>query len=238
MSGSSSFARASHGTPPEPLTLTVHGLPGTAPAEGRSSSRWSGRFTLLLVLLACAAPVVASYFTYYVLRPQGRSNYAELIQPSRGLPADLPLQTLDGRTVTPAALKRQWLLTVVAPGACDAACERMLFEQRQLREMLGRERDRVDNLWLVSDDTPVRSEVLQALTPGTWVLRVPPQALAHWLQPAPGHALSEHMYVVDPMGEWMMRTPPQPEPKRFHKDLERLLRASAFWDRPGREVGP
>ena len=86
--------------------------------------------------------------------------------------------------------------------------------------------------------TPVRPEVLQALTPGTWVLRVPPQALAQWLQPAPGHALSEHMYVVDPMGEWMMRTPPQPEPKRFHKDLERLLRASAFWDRPGREVGP
>jgi hypothetical protein len=30
----------------------------------------------------------------------------------------------------------------------------MLFEQRQLREMLGRERDRVDNLWLVPDDAP------------------------------------------------------------------------------------
>lgn len=105
MSGSSSFARASHGTPPEPLTLTVHGLPGAAPV---ARSRWSGRFTLLLVLLACAAPVAASYFTYYVLRPQGRSNYAELIQPSRGLPADLPLQTLDGRSVPAAALKRQW----------------------------------------------------------------------------------------------------------------------------------
>ena len=80
MSGSSSFARASHGTPPEPLTLTVHGLPGAVPV---ARTRWGGRFTLLLVLLACAAPVVASYFTYYVLRPQGRSNYAELIQPSR-----------------------------------------------------------------------------------------------------------------------------------------------------------
>jgi len=39
---------------------------------------------------------------------------------------------------------------------------------------------------------------------------------------------------VDPMGEWMMRFPAQPEPARVKRDLERLLRASSFWDQPGR----
>jgi hypothetical protein len=36
------------------------------------------------------------------------------------------------------------------------------------------------------------------------------------------------------MGEWMMRAPPEPDPTRLKRDLERLLRASSFWDTPGR----
>jgi hypothetical protein len=42
------------------------------------------------------------------------------------------------------------------------------------------------------------------------------------------------MAIVDPMGEWMMRVPADPEPMRLKRDVERLLRASAGWDRPGR----
>ena len=36
------------------------------------------------------------------------------------------------------------------------------------------------------------------------------------------------------MGEWMMRFPAQPEPAKVKRDLERLLRASSFWDAAGR----
>jgi hypothetical protein len=53
-----------------------------------------GRLKMLLVLLVCAAPVIASYFTFYVLRPEGRSNYATLIEPRAPIPADLPLSDL------------------------------------------------------------------------------------------------------------------------------------------------
>ena len=38
--------------------------------------------------------------------------------------------------------------------------------QRQLREMLGKERDKVDKLWLVPDDTPLRGELQQAVSQG------------------------------------------------------------------------
>lgn len=219
---------------PEPLTFTVHGLP----ARPAPTGRWRGRLTLLLVLLACAAPVLVSYLLYYVVRPEGRSNYATLIQPSRGLPDALPLTDLEGHAVDPASLRRQWLLVVVADAACDARCEQLLLDQRQLRAMLGRERDRVDNLWLVTGSGPVRPALLEALGPGARALRVPEPALAAWLQPAPGQRLADHLYVVDPMGEWMMRSPAEPDPLRLRRDLERLLRASAFWDRPGREVAP
>ncbi len=66
------------------------------------------------------------------------------------------------------------------------------------------------------------------------VLRVPREALAAWLEPEPGRALEDHVYIVDPLGEWMMRAPAQPEPSKLKRDMEKLLRASAGWDKAGR----
>lgn len=231
MSGSNSSVPAS-GAAPEPLSFAVHSMPSQGldvPARTRR-----GRWQMLLLLLVCAAPVLASYFTYFVIQPQG-SGYSELITPPRPLP-DLPFTDAQGRPVAAASLHDQWLLVVVAGGACDAACEQALLVQRQVRETLGREKYRIDKLWLVPDGEPVRDRVAQAMAQGDaeTVLHVPRAALAQWLEPAPGQRLEDHLYVVDPMGRWMMRVPPQPEPARLKRDLERLLRASAGWDQPGR----
>lgn len=196
----------------------------------------SGRVKMFLVLAVCAAPVIASYFMYYVVQPQGRTNYSTLIQPSRALPADLPLRTLDGRTVAATSLHGQWLLVTVGPAACDAACDKRLFMQRQWRTMLGRDRDRLDKVWLVTDDAAV-SPTLRALLEGpdpVTVLRVPRAALERWLQPAEGASLEQHIYIVDPMGEWMMRVPADPDPSKVKRDLEKLMRGSAGWDKAGR----
>ncbi|MEW6704591.1 MAG: hypothetical protein AB1430_07060 [Pseudomonadota bacterium] len=214
--------------------MTVHSLPDAARAGDQQRVR-RGRWKMVLVLAVCAAPVIASYFTYFVIRPQGRTNYSTLVQPTRSLPAQLPLTTLDGQAVAPSALKGQWLLVAVGSGACDSACEQRLFMQRQLREMMGKDRDRIDKLWLVTDAAPVSPALREALAnPPTTVLRTTPEALGRWLQPEPGHALEASLYIVDPMGEWMMRTPPEPDPAKLKRDLERLLRASAGWDKPGR----
>lgn len=224
----------------EPLGLTVHSLPSPQGAVQRDSQRTrAGRFKMLLVLAICAAPVVASYFTYYVVRPEGRRNYGELIEPQRALPAANGT-TLDGRTVALPSMQGQWLLVSVSGGACDALCEKHLYLQRQLREGLGKEKDRVDWVWLIDDKAPVRPEVAAAVAQAT-VLRVDANELSRWLAPASGHALSQHLYVVDPMGHWMMRFPPVGQQgidtasaKKIKSDMERLLRASASWDQPGR----
>lgn len=221
----------------DPLVqLSVHSLPPADKARQSLDQRTRmGRIKMLLVWLVCAAPVVASYFTYYVLRPQGRNNYGELIQPSRPLPADgsLVLTDLAGQRVRPTALQGQWLLVTVAGGACDQACEQHLYLQRQLREMLGKDKDRLDRVWLVTDQAPVRSSLLPAMQQA-WTLRVAPEAVARWLQPAPGQALSAHFYLVDPRGDWMMRFPPQADPVHIKKDLLRLMKASESWDKAGR----
>ena len=230
MSGSKSSAP---GSDAEPLNMTVHSL--AAPDAGQRRTTM-GRWKMFMVLAVCAAPVVASYLTYFVIRPQARNNYSELIQPTRTLPADLQLRTLADEPVVLTSLKGQWLLVAVGPSRCDAACEQRLYTQRQLREMVGREADRVDRLWLLTDTdqpSPVLMKALQA-TPGLTVLHADPQVVGQWLQPAAGQALEDHLYLVDPMGEWMMRVPPEPDPGKAKRDLERLLRASGGWDKAGR----
>jgi hypothetical protein len=232
MSGSNSSSRDA--AVAEPLRLAVHSMP--LPVDDDTTRRTrAGRWKMLGLLAVCAAPVVASYFTYFVIRPEGRSNYATLIAPARELPA-LPLTELDGTPVPASALTGQWLLVVAASGACDAACEKRLYLQRQLREMTGRDRDRIDKLWLVTDGTAPAAPLQAALeaAPSTRMLRVPRDALARWLQPAPGHTLEDHLYIVDPMGGWMMRAPADPDPVALERDLDRLLRASGSWDRAGR----
>jgi hypothetical protein len=188
-----------------------------------------------LVLLVCTAPVFASYLTYFLIRPSGRSNYSELIVPTRLLP-DIALTDLNGEPVHAASLKGQWLLIAAAGGNCDIACEKTLYLQRQLRETLGKERDRVENVWFVTDKLRVRPEVLHAVSLATQarILRVGHEALGRWLVPAPGRGLNQHLYIADPMGYWMMRAPQDPEPAKLKGDIKRLLRASASWDRPGR----
>lgn len=231
MSGSNSSNPAAGA---EPLSFTVHTPPRADAVDAAQRTR-AGRWKLLGVVLFCALPVIASYLSYFVIRPDGRTNYSELILPPRELPP-LALTDLQGRPVDAASLRGQWLLVVVGPAACDEACEKRLFLQRQLREMTGRERERIDKVWLVTDDAPIAPALLQALqaTPAVTVLRAPAAEVATWLAPAAGESLASHLYIVDPMGQWMMRAPVQPEPSKLKRDLDRLLRASASWDRPGR----
>lgn len=213
--------------------MTVHTLPQLDP----DARRRRGRLQMLAVVLVCAAPVIASYFTFYVLKPgEGTAAYGNLVEP-RKMPA-VNAVGLDGQAQPLRDLAGQWLMVVVDSGRCDADCESRLFMQRQLREMTGRERDRIDKLWLVLDDAPVSATLRAALstTPAMHVRRLPREVVAQWLSPAPGERLEDGLYMVDPLGQWMMRWPAKAEPARVKRDLDRLLRASAGWDRAGRQA--
>ena len=196
----------------------------------------AGRLKMLLVLAVCAAPVIASYLTYFVIRPNARTNYSELVQPLRPMPNDLPLTDLKGGAVPARGLMNQWLLVVVSAAACEVACEKLLWVQRQLRETLGREKGRVDTVWLIDDAGTPRPQTLAAVKDNTdaVVLRSPATALSAWLKPTSGQALENRMYIIDPMGNLMMRVPADPDPAKLKRDLDKLLRGSAGWDRPGR----
>jgi len=220
-----------------PLAMTVHSIPAPEDVLQADARRTrNGRIKMLALMLICAAPVLASYLAYYVLRPSlATRNYGQLVTPTVSLPV-ANAQDLRGQPVALSSLKGQWLLVSVSPAACDAACEQNLYFQRQLRETQGKDKDRIDRVWMLADEAPVREALLPAME-GAQVLRVSPEVLAAWLKPADGHALQDHLYVIDPMGEWMMRFPAHMDLQAASKaksDLARLLRASASWDTAGR----
>ncbi len=221
----------------EPLTLTVHSLP--AAGEPTVRRQLSGRWKMLALMLVCAAPVIASYFMYYVVRPEGRKNYGELIQPARALPA-VQARLLDGTAYALSALQGQWLLVSVAGGACDETCQKRIYWTRQLREVMGRDKDRIERVWLVMDDSSVDSKLVQqvhAPLNDAQALRVDAPTLAAWLPAEAGKKIEEHIYVVDPYGNLMLRWPTDIDAAKAKRDIHNLLRASGSWDQAGRVGG-
>jgi hypothetical protein len=193
-------------------------------ASAQNTPRPRGRLKLLLVLLACAAPVLASYFTYYVIRPEGRVNYADLIEPQRPV-LDLPLTTTEGVTETLASVRGKWILVVMGAPSCDASCEQSLYNIRQVRLTTGRERERVLRLWLLTEPGDPPAELL-AKHEGLIIGRAAPEALSERFPAATGSRVEDHIYIIDPLGNLMMRFPARADPSRMKKDLNKLLRAS------------
>jgi len=222
--------------PNSPLAMTVHEMPRPGDVVQADAQRTrAGRWKMIALMLVCASPVIASYFTYYVVRPEGRRNFGELIQPQKDMPGVSAID-LQGEAVPLARLKGQWLLVSVSAGACAERCQQNLYFQRQLREILGREKDRVDRVWFITDDAPV-PEALIPLIDTAQVLRMDAKAVQSWISPAKDQQLQDHLYVIDPMGNFMMRFPAHmdvPGASKAKRDLERLLRASSSWDRAGR----
>ncbi len=214
--------------------MTVHSLPSVGGADDKR--QFTGRWKMLALMLVCAAPVIASYFAYYVIRPEGRKNYGELISPVRALPS-VKAQLLDGTSVPLPVLQGQWLIVSVGGGACDEACEKRIYWQRQLRELMGRDKDRIERVWLVNDTAPVKAQlVAQVHAPknDAQAFRVAPETLAAWLPPEPGSNMEDHLYVVDPYGNLMLRWPANMDPNKAKRDVHNLLRASGSWDQAGR----
>jgi len=188
-------------------------MSSTAPRKNRA--------TFWLILAVAAAPVAASYLAYYLWAPRHTVNYGELID-ARPLP-DPALKLADGTPFRLSQLKGKWLLIAIDAASCDADCERKLVYLRQLRLTQGKDMERVERVWLVSDADEPRGGAVAGF-PGTWIARAAGTGLIEAF-PAP-RAPADHLYVIDPLGNIMMRVPPNPDSRRLIKDLSRLLKAS------------
>jgi hypothetical protein len=187
----------------------------------------AGRWKLILILGVCAAPMVFSYFTYFVIKPGSRTNYGAILDPRRYPMPHLGTQLLGGAATELNVYKGKWILLQADGGACDASCQKKLYDIRQLRLTQGREMDRIERVWLITDNEPIDTLLLRAYD-GAHLLRVQESTLKKWLPTESDTNIHDHIYVIDPLGNLMMRFPKNADPNKIKRDIAKLLRASAI----------
>jgi cytochrome oxidase Cu insertion factor (SCO1/SenC/PrrC family) len=181
----------------------------------------TSRSKFLLLMGVFAVPVVAAYLAYFGWRPAGHSNYGALLK------AAPLLQTagtsLDGVPFNLDALRGKWVMVKVGASICDAACARQLYLMRQIRMTQGKEQSRIERLWVLTDAGTPDAALLQTHD-GLRVWRPTDAAFVAQYPGVPNR--NAHIYLVDPLGNLMLRFPAEPDAKRMMKDLKLLLKAS------------
>jgi len=181
-----------------------------------------GRIKLVLLGTVLSLPVLAAYLLYFFGPPVDKTvNYGELIEPV-ALP-DPQLRLLGGRAFRLSELRGKWVMLQAAAGACDEGCQARLYAMRQVRKVQGKEMHRIERVWIVSDGEAPAPPLVSDYE-GTWIVTGGGEAILAAL-PAKGSP-ADHIFIIDPLGNLMLRFPKDADPSRMKKDIGRLLKVS------------
>lgn len=188
------------------------------------SSPHQGRLKLLLIAALFFAPVVAAFtvFFYFPEWIPGRVNYGTLVSPARAAPP-LGLVDLEGAPA-PTALQGKWSLVYLGGTACEDRCRAQLILTRQVRAALNQNRPRVQRVYVAPTRAALASAraLLAPEHPDLVFVAQTGTAATDFFQPAEPQAI----YLLDPLGNWLMVYTGPIEPKGLHRDLKKLLRVS------------
>ncbi len=194
-------------------------------AAARAKNKW----VFIVLMLLFALPVVAATLLYLTgWRPAGSGNHGDLIQPPRHI-EDRRLKSLDGKAVRFGEVMGKWTLVYFGDSSCPDSCMKSLYYMRQVHTAQDKERDRVQRVFILAGtDGMAELKTKLAAYPGMLVWTGEPIELAKLTQnfgigsaSAPGN-----IFLVDPLGNLMMRYAPNADPSGMLKDMTRLLKYS------------
>jgi len=190
------------------------------------------RIKLIGVLLIFAGPLFLAFVWLQMVKSGAvvaTSTHGELISPARPLSA-FELQDVDGKAFGPDQLNSVWTLLYFTRGQCSERCETNLYHMRQVRLSLNKNMTRVQRVAVVSGSSDISSELLTE-HPGLTAVSGSAsavQAFATQFEQAESSlpVIKDAIYLVDPLGNLMMRFPPDLNPKSMLEDLKHLLKVS------------
>ena len=188
-------------------------------------ARRRGRRLLLILAAIFLLPVFAAFALYYgkLWRPAGSASKGELIEPARPLSVS-GLRQADGSPASADLLTGKWSIVYIGDGACDAACRTALVFARQSRLALNNEMTRVQRVFLATGNC-CATGYFAADQPGLIALDASAPAAQALLGQFPAsHQTS--LYIVDPLGNLMMRHDATHTSKDLLTDLKKLLKLS------------
>jgi hypothetical protein len=183
-------------------------------------ARKRGRLQLIALAVVFLGPLALAFWLYYGQNwsPPGQAVNGELISPPLELPNN-PLRKDGG-----ARLRDVWSLVIVAPGDCGDACLQALYETRQLRLALGRDRNRLQRVWIVESGEPDYDFVM-AEHPNLLIVATSNSVGADLLSRIDRRSEVD-IFLVDPLGNLIMRFPADLGMRAMHTDIMRLLKIS------------
>ena len=188
-------------------------------------SRARGRRTLIIVAAMFFLPVAVAFSLYYgkLWRPANSASKGELIDPARPLTV-AGLRHADGTPADATVLSGKWTLLYIGDGRCDEACRESLSFGRQSRLALNNEMTRVQRVILATANC-CDNEYFAREQAGLIALDASSQEASAFLAQFP--AEREHsLFIVDPLGNLMMRHDASHTTKDLLSDLKKLLKLS------------
>lgn len=198
------------------------------PADPAATATRSRR-QIWVLIGAFFAPLALAFLLYYGLgvRPHGSTNKGDLVHPAVPLP-EVELPGAADQALAADVWRGEWSMVFIGDGACEARCREALTLMRQTRLALGDDMARVQRVFLVSGHC-CDTAYLDAEHNGLLLGRIDTPEGQTLLQTFPDAAQAPalgRIYLVDPLGNLMMKYEPDAPQKGLLDDLKKLLKLS------------
>ncbi len=184
-------------------------------------NKTKSRVTFITIALILCSPVFIATALYLMEYSPGSMNYGDLLEVQK-LQGD-GVNQIDNTNFGMEALHGSWALVMIDSGECNEACQTKLFHMQQVRTRQHNEKNRLERLWLIDDNKTVSDELREEYK-GTLFINAKDSELVQAIETEETHR--KHIYLVDFMGNLMMRFPEELEPRRMSEDVKRLLYVS------------
>jgi len=184
----------------------------------------NGRLQLVLIAAVFFGPLMLAWLLYDPgsAAPRGSTTaHGELIAVVKLVPdANLGVPREQQNSPYPG----RWTLVHVGNGICDERCSTSLYETRQVRKSLGKADQRVQRIYFLLDGTSLDAATAEQ-HPGLQVF-APNHTLTGEFVAAIKPFDTRSVFLVDPLGNLMMRFAPDTDMKDMPQDLKKLLKIS------------
>ncbi|MCW8911282.1 MAG: SCO family protein [Gammaproteobacteria bacterium] len=189
------------------------------------------RTTLWIMIILFGLPYVAAIYFYYfadLSKISNQTNYGTIITPARQV-NDIPLKKLNNTDFKLSEMRGKWILISIGQSSCQKSCQDNLYKMRQIRKALGEERTRINRVFLLTDTLNIQS--FNSLLPDYSGMEtiIPTDDNYQYLISGfsiAGEPTEDGIFVVDPLGNYMMAYPKDADANKILKDIRRLLKVS------------
>jgi cytochrome oxidase Cu insertion factor (SCO1/SenC/PrrC family) len=182
-------------------------------------------YTPWFVVASFVLPVVMAYVVFYFVEITSFSNKGEILKPIVDIET-LELTDEKGEIIPRDTLTYKWRFISFVGSDCDEACSKRLHDSRQVYITLGKDRHRV--LRVIVHLEPA-NETLKNLITAEYpdVLNMNGDAKTINAAFDGRSKLDENeIYIMDPVGNIMMRFTQDQPVQDFQHDMKKLLKAS------------